>query len=245
MKNSLTHIFLVFSFMFLACNGQKQKEFKPEVNTSPNQNPMAEKFDYESYKNKTLIGSILPNGNKVTFAYCNEDNNDFRCDQIEVAPLPNYCQHIYKTYYPNLNLESKVTSLGGTVKVGVSEYYDENGYLINSIDENKKFENVKITPEKFIELLIEYKLLDKNIINTIPANYHSYSFRFDIFYSTAEESIVGKPCWCLMFAGVVLPKIPKRNMTGIIFDAQDGLILNWNPDEIPDDLHYLGKYAKK
>ena len=249
MKKSFALMILVTIPLLLSCN-RRVKELKPEKNTSPNQNPIAEKFDYQSFKDETLVGRILPNGNKIIDASFYMDEEIFGCSQTEVPPFPHHCQTIYKEYYSNLNLKSKNTSFG-YVRTGISEYYGEDGHLIETVNENKKFEDVKITPEKFIDLMIEYKLLDKEILNTVPENYDAFRFgiryHFDIYFSDATESLDGRGGWTLFFGCSYLPdsETPGKNITSITIDALDGLIVDWDPNEIPQDLHYLKKYSKE
>ena len=64
--------------------------------------------------------------------------------QDEMLPLPSFLK-IYKEFYANGNLKRKETYIGENVKIGISEYYDEDGVLDKKVNEDAKFGKIKYT----------------------------------------------------------------------------------------------------
>ena len=52
---------------------------------------------------------------------------------------------MYKEFYANGNLKKKETYIGENVKIGISEYYDEDGTLDKKVNEDEKFGKIKYT----------------------------------------------------------------------------------------------------
>ena len=139
--------FLLTIFMLTGCRGQEQKKIKPNTKNTT----MIEKFDFNIYE-KTNKGSdeyTLPNGNTIFSIGFIKNKKGF---QYERLPPPSFLT-IYKEYYANGNLKLKETYIGQQVKVGISQYYDEQGNLIKKVNEDQKFGKIK--PQQVLEFLQE------------------------------------------------------------------------------------------
>ncbi len=133
--------------MLTGCRGQEQKKIKPNTKNTT----MIEKFDFNIYE-KTNKGSdeyTLPNGNTIFSIGFIKNKKGF---QYERLPPPSFLT-IYKEYYANGNLKLKETYIGQQVKVGISQYYDEQGNLIKKVNEDQKFGKIK--PQQVLEFLQE------------------------------------------------------------------------------------------
>ena len=62
---------------------------------------------------------------------------------MRCTPPPPAFYRIGKQFYPNGNIKSEITSLGRFVFIDTSRYYDEDGYLVKEVYENKKFSAIK------------------------------------------------------------------------------------------------------
>jgi hypothetical protein len=132
-------ILLSLMVMLNSCNGQNKENTK---NVKKN-NPMIEKFDFEVYK-KTNSGwnrYVKKDSFEIYMIDFDENDGGF---QRERAPKPNFYT-IYKEFYGNGNLKKKETYIGENVKIGISEYYDEDGTLDKTVNEDEKFGKIKYT----------------------------------------------------------------------------------------------------
>ncbi|APT23254.1 hypothetical protein BU993_11865 [Flavobacterium columnare] len=130
MKTFLKTLLLTFFISLVACKGQ-------------NKNTMIEKFDFEIYK-KTEYGLkrySKENGNCIIGMEFTENKGG---SQDEMLPLPSFLK-MYKEFYANGNLKRKETYIGKNVKIGISEYYDEDGTLNKKVNEDEKFGKIKYT----------------------------------------------------------------------------------------------------
>ncbi|WP_375605700.1 hypothetical protein [Flavobacterium davisii] len=130
MRTFLKILLLTLLISLVTCKGQTK-------------NTMVEKFDFEVYK-KTEFGwknYEKPNGFEVfDIGFDKEKGGSLR----ERAPKP-YFYVVYKEFYANSNLKKKETYIGENVKIGISEYYDEDGILDKKVNEDEKFGKIKYT----------------------------------------------------------------------------------------------------
>ena len=144
--------FLKFLILFIISGFISCKELQPQKRISYKKNTtMIEKFDFNIYE-KTNKGSdeyTLPNGNTIFSIGFIKNKKGF---QYERLPPPSFLT-IYKEYYANGNLKLKETYIGQQVKVGISQYYDEQGNLIKKVNEDQKFGKIK--PQQVLEFLQE------------------------------------------------------------------------------------------
>ncbi len=130
MRTFLKILLLTLLISLVTCKGQTK-------------NTMVEKFDFEVYK-KTEFGwknYEKPNGFEVfDIGFDKEKGGSLR----ERAPKP-YFYVVYKEFYANSNLKKKETYIGENVKIGISEYYDEDGTLDKKVNEDEKFGKIKYT----------------------------------------------------------------------------------------------------
>ncbi|MGJ1419899.1 hypothetical protein ACR79T_09755 [Sphingobacterium spiritivorum] len=120
----------------LACNNQ------PEETNNQKDITMPEKFDVELYK-KYQKGTdllVLANGNTI-LSMTAPENTETGAQQ-ELLPKPSFLV-CYKEFYPNGNLKLKELLLSETVKVGKSEYYNQEGQPERTVNEDEKFGKVK------------------------------------------------------------------------------------------------------
>ncbi|OWP83515.1 hypothetical protein BWK59_10190 [Flavobacterium davisii] len=130
MKAFLKIILLTHLISLVTCKGQTK-------------NTMVEKFDFEVYK-KTEYGEnryLKNDGFEIIEMAFMKDKKGF---QREFEPKPSF-KKIYKRFYGNGNLNSKETYIGENVKIGISEYYDEDGALDKKVNEDEKFGKIKYT----------------------------------------------------------------------------------------------------
>lgn len=142
MKNVL--LLLIFLSLF-SCNGQEQKDtqgISKRTNINSTQQKMREKIDLKLLKlfvENSDYRYTLSNGNIVY------NMNFFENDggsQYESKPKPSFVS-IYKEFYPNGYIKKKESYVGENVKVGISEYFDEDGN-IKTVNENEKFGKIKV-----------------------------------------------------------------------------------------------------
>ena len=147
------NIFLLFIFvLIIRCQGAEQKESKVRNKDTT----IIEKFDFEIY-NKTKNGSdeyTLSNGNRIYSMGFLKNKGGFLYEKLL---SPSFLT-VYKEYYANGNLKKRETYIGENVKVGTSQYYDENGNLIKEINEDLKFGKIK--PQQVLEFLHEKKYIN-------------------------------------------------------------------------------------
>ncbi|MCJ1810484.1 MULTISPECIES: hypothetical protein [Flavobacterium] len=130
MRTFLKILLLTLLISLVTCKGQTK-------------NTMIEKFDFEVYK-KTEYGEnryLKNDGFEIIEMAFIKDKKGF---QREFEPKPSF-KKIYKRFYGNGNLNSKETYIGENVKIGISEYYNEDGTLDKKVNEDEKFGKIKYT----------------------------------------------------------------------------------------------------
>ncbi|WP_407480968.1 hypothetical protein [Elizabethkingia meningoseptica] len=150
MKNIVT--ILLCSIIFTACNAQTNIVKGYATDKSPVKDSlMFEKFDFDLYQrdytgyervgnSNYLYGSNLfyklKKGEGVF--YPEGDNNNFY--YFIIPNKPAFYGYSY-VYYKNGNIEivGKVAGFANPIKIGTWRYYDENGNLTKTINEEEKF----------------------------------------------------------------------------------------------------------
>lgn len=144
-------LFLFALGMFITCQGQEQQKTTFNQLVTPKKDTtLIEKFDFDIYK-KTEQGSIVytqKDGNEIYMIDFDREGGF----QRERLPSPSFFT-VYKEFYSNSNLKKKETYIGERVKVGISQYYDEQGNLIKKVNEDQKFGKIK--PQQVLEFLQE------------------------------------------------------------------------------------------
>jgi len=70
----------------------------------------------------------------------------------EYSPPPEFIM-VQKSFYPNGMLKQKSSFFQNDLKMGIWEYYDEEGNLIKKVDENEKFKLSKIKFQDILNIL--------------------------------------------------------------------------------------------
>lgn len=144
------------------CKGQEN-----EGVTYPKEKIMTtDKFNIEKYnkivEEKTRKGEFdiynhidtLSNGNVME----STQGQDGTYTVIITPPVP-ALDKIYKDYYKNGFLKEETNLYIGLamgsdeIKFGITKYYDTNGYLIKTVDESVKYNDLKIKPLDLLEIL--------------------------------------------------------------------------------------------
>jgi hypothetical protein len=128
MKLFTKNIILMLLISLLACKGQNKKV-------------MIEKFDFEVYsKRKSAVHLFYKNDTLFEMVF-----NEKRGGHVNIIPPKPSFFKIYKEFYSNGNLKKKETYVGENVKIGISQYYDEDGTLDKTVNEDEKFGKIKYT----------------------------------------------------------------------------------------------------
>ena len=162
--------YIIFSLIVLICvqcNSQIEKGAiypKEKVMTKD----VFDKVQYEEIvEEKTKQGEfdrfnhkkILPDGTLIESS-CGQ--NDY-CS-VRIIPKEPEVFETYKNYYPNGFLKEKIQRFMGlamgadVIKIGVSEFYNNKGELIKSVDESVKYQNINVKPEGLFGILKETPL---------------------------------------------------------------------------------------
>ncbi|NDV64659.1 hypothetical protein D0T60_05325 [Bacteroides sp. 224] len=96
---------------------------------------------------KYIILGIVRNGWKIAMVKMSESGAYYN----EYPPAPRF-DKVVKLFYPNGNLKYTGKLVGEHLPIGESIYYDEEGKIINRVDEDTKFGKFKLDDIlKFIE----------------------------------------------------------------------------------------------
>lgn len=156
-------ILILFVILQLtSCKGQENEG----VTYSKEKIMTTDKFNIEKY-NKIVAEKrrngdfdvynhteILSNGNVVESSQAQDKSSTI----IILPPVPKMIE-TYKSYYKNGFLEFEIHRYIGLamgadeIKFGISKYYDTNGYLIKTVDESVKYNDIKIKPLDLLEIL--------------------------------------------------------------------------------------------
>ena len=170
-KYILFIIVLTAMFSCAAQNSNKMKE--------------AEKFNYEYYKSK------LPS-DASSAIYTEEDGTLVKVGIYQevnfigkIKPLT--FKRYTKIYYKNGFLKRECEWLYcSDVKIGILREYDKSGKLIREVDEDKKFENLKVTPKELLRWMEKQGWID---LRTGKGQQTSFSNTpFDIYFAPRNES---------------------------------------------------------
>lgn len=144
--------------LIVSCNGQEKESniiaFQKTSKTIKN-NTMREKFDFEMYE-KTNYGSnpfVLDNGHIVYMIDFSKNKSGF---QYEELPNPSF-EVIYKEFDKDGFITKKEHLIGQSLRIGTSEYYDEQGNK-TTVNEDDKFGKIK--PIDALKFLEEKKLIN-------------------------------------------------------------------------------------
>ena len=164
-KYILFIIVLTAMFSCAAQNSNKMKE--------------VEKFNYEYYKSKLPSDANYAiyteeDGTLVQVSF-NEEFNSI----VTIKPLT--FKGYTKTYYKNGFLKSEGEWLYcSDVGIGIGREYNKNGKLIREVDEDKKFENLKVTPKELLRWMEKQGWID---LRTGKGQQTSFSNTpFDIYF---------------------------------------------------------------
>ena len=126
---------------------------------NPNKMKEVEKFNYEYYKSK------LPS-DATSAIYTEEDGTlvkvsfDQEFNTIGTIKPLTFKGHT-KVYYKNGFLKSEGEWLYcSNVRIGIRREYDKSGKLIREVDEDKKFENLKVTPKELLRWMEKQGWID-------------------------------------------------------------------------------------
>jgi hypothetical protein len=144
-------IFVSLIFILISCDGQNKNNNSTDHKAK---NKMTEQFDFKAYEKRTsAVHRITKNDTIIEMTFIENKIGTY----TEIPPKPSFLT-IYKEFYSNGSIKKKETYIGERTKVGISEYYDNDGN-VEKVDEDKKFGKVKYPQVlQFLE--------QKGIINT-------------------------------------------------------------------------------
>ena len=170
--NPFKLLLIFFIGSFFSCNGQKKEIIKPEEMYT------TEKFNIEKFnQSRKTIGKTynssedkyvevnkmgdriidsLSDGTKIIYEVLEYVDTGIIEYNESITPPPPGMFCIYKIYYPNGNLKTKYTKMnivGGDISFGLEYHYNEKGRLIDKVDNNKLYNDVKINPEVLFDIL--------------------------------------------------------------------------------------------
>ncbi|OCA72681.1 hypothetical protein BBH99_02890 [Chryseobacterium contaminans] len=124
---------------FVICTCQSKKE---ETHKNNKTSTMVEKFDFALFKKYQESNGTLELKNGYTVLSMSAPEKDEAGTLEELLPKPSFL-YVYKEFYPNGNLKKKETRISETVKVEKSEYYDKDGNLEKTVDEDQNYGKIK------------------------------------------------------------------------------------------------------
>lgn len=145
-------LILLFSVL-ISCDGHSQDKRA----VAKSKSGMREKINKElavKFEEDSDFFYKLPNGNEI-FTMENPKGNSVGV-QYERLPSPSFYT-IYKEFYSDGFIKKKETLLGQYTKVGISEYYDENGN-VQTKNEDEKFGKIK--PEDVLKILDRKRIIN-------------------------------------------------------------------------------------
>ena len=133
-------VLLLIVILFANCASQKQIIYNIINDLEFNENMGNEKFDIDLF-NK--------NQKNDSYKYTLDDGTYIELlKHFGIGPSSGFTEwrhpankfyQIYKSYYPNLNLERKGLVIDDQLDIGIWEYYDEQGNLVKKVNEDEKF----------------------------------------------------------------------------------------------------------
>ncbi|UHO37413.1 hypothetical protein H5J24_17100 [Chryseobacterium capnotolerans] len=136
MKKILIY-FSILSFVICSCQSKKEETQKNHKTST-----MVEKFDFALFKKYQESNGTLELKNGYTVLSMSAPEKDEAGTLEELLPKPSFL-YVYKEFYPNGNLKKKETHISETVKVEKSEYYDKDGNLEKTVDEDQNYGKIK------------------------------------------------------------------------------------------------------
>jgi len=128
-----------------------------------NTNDMIERFDFSLVEGKTNDIYLEESNGWTKMIYIQKDYI------MEYAPAKSFYM-IMKQFHTNGIIRSRGKILG-RVKFGIWEYFDENGKLTESVDEDKKFGKIK--PEDVLEFIDLQGIINRQNGTTIMYPYQN------------------------------------------------------------------------
>ena len=149
-----------------SCTPQNNKEYMDEKLDIKWLERKAEKTIYDDGSISYYLEYKEKDGTMVVIE--GDKKNGFTESRIS----KNSYSEMYKEYYPNGVLKEKGI-LFGEVAIGIWHYFDEQGSLVNTIDEDKKFGNFGYMD--VLNFLIEKDYVEKNTYKGIFESYKDNS----------------------------------------------------------------------
>jgi hypothetical protein len=157
---------MLFSFQLTSCNGQKKDGItypkekimnNERFDIEKHQRCLKTKLETKNFKHYPLCDNILNDG---TIIYTSENTEDYQEESIPSAP--NLLKKVKLYYLKTAIIKEEFEKYVGQFneKIGTSKYYDEKGYLIKTVDENAKYEDLRIKILDLFEILKREPLLD-------------------------------------------------------------------------------------
>ena len=106
-----------------------------------------EKYDFNAVNKLSSCTGVVRNGWTILMYSMDSDGAWYR----EYPPVPEFYM-VYKTFYPNGNIESVGKIIGEDLRIGDRVYFDDRGNITEIVDEDKKLGKIKVKDIlKFIE----------------------------------------------------------------------------------------------
>lgn len=218
-------IIICILLQFSSCKGQNEKEIiypKSKVMST-------EHFNMDQYQKciekKQRTGNIdlsqcedtLSNGTVIVSVKNAEESF------VRVIPgVPSLVENV-KAYYGYGSIKEEYSRYLGVflnteeLRIGISKYYDEKGYLTKSVNEDAKYEGVKIKVRELFEILKKEPLLDELTLDEKKR----FKGLFDL--KTETEKITNHEIYEFLKKRVILNPmdIEDRKSLGIAFNDKD------------------------
>ncbi|MDR2145969.1 MAG: hypothetical protein LBE91_05885, partial [Tannerella sp.] len=165
-----------------------------------------ERFDFEAAEKYATEGTIIKIKIGDTVRVMNKSEKEL--DYTDFLPASDF-HEIVKFFHLNGNIKSKA-NFWGSVRFGIYEEYDENGYCIKKVNEDEKFGKIK--REDIIRLLEkegwfnrktgENKVADESPLKTDGTFYREIMRYMSIGFIKAKYDVSGKetepPKWIIV-----------------------------------------------
>ena len=199
------------------------------INNIKTDSIMNERYDYESTNGGEQDAYIKKNGWIIWMYSMTEGGAAYQM----YPPSPEFYK-IVKVFYPNGNIKTEAKFLGG-LEIDTTRYYDEDGYMVKEVNENKKFGTIK--PAFILKFLERAGWIDLKtgkgratfeFEEGYPNNPNTTDCVFELQFEPVGESYYIKdnkvPIWVVKIP--VFPKEYRWEETTYLIDGETGKMLS-------------------